>query len=531
MVAYTPIKELLGFLIQDTGYDTYVSSMPGGDQRQANIALLLERAGNFEKTSFYGLFHFIRYLETMQEQEVDFGEANILDESADVVRVMTIHKSKGLEFPICFVCGLAKQFNQMDARASILMDVELGIGVDCIDPVMRTRRKTMRKNVVAQRMKEDTRGEDLRVLYVALTRAKEKLILTAYQGEKLDKKLSDRLYLTMENAQTLPFSVVMGSACYFDMILSALMRHRDMESLLEERGLPYEKHQLPYGEIPLQIRLWQEDNSLEKKVKETGKAAMLEEALSHTAQYADTQLEQKLSDRLNFKYPYAYLEGLTVKTTVSELKKAAFEEEAEPAAELIMTAREPYIPRFISGEEAVQGTQYGTAVHKVMELLSFDASYQNVPSDKVYMGKIWGEMQTWIAEGRVQKEDIACVNTSRIASFFHSNLAKRMISAQQRGELYREQPFVLGLPAHELKEQYPSEETVLIQGVIDVFFYEDGELVIADYKTDRVEQAVELEKRYRTQLDYYQRALEQITGAHVKERIIYSFALAQEIGL
>mgnify|MGYP000240249131 CR=1 FL=1 len=178
MVAYTPIKELLGFLIQDTGYDTYVSSMPGGDQRQANIALLLERAGNFEKTSFYGLFHFIRYLETMQEQEVDFGEANILDESADVVRVMTIHKSKGLEFPICFVCGLAKQFNQMDARASILMDVELGIGVDCIDPVMRTRRKTMRKNVVAQRMKEDTRGEDLRVLYVALTRAKEKLTLT-----------------------------------------------------------------------------------------------------------------------------------------------------------------------------------------------------------------------------------------------------------------------------------------------------------------------------------------------------------------
>ena len=505
--------------------------MPGGDQRQANIALLLERAGNFEKTSFYGLFHFIRYLETMQEQEVDFGEANILDESADVVRVMTIHKSKGLEFPICFVCGLAKQFNQMDARASILMDVELGIGVDCIDPVMRTRRKTMRKNVVAQRMKEDTRGEDLRVLYVALTRAKEKLILTAYQGEKLDKKLSDRLYLTMENAQKLPFSVVMGSSCYFDMILSALMRHRDMAPLLEERGLPYEKHQLPYGEIPLQIRLWQQDNSLEKQVKETGKAAMLEEALAHTAEYADTQLEQKLSDKLNFQYPYVYLEGLTVKTTVSELKKAAYEEEAEPAAELIVTAREPYIPRFISGEEAVQGTQYGTAVHKVMELLSFDASYQNVPSDKVYMGKIWGEMQAWIAEGRVQKEDIACVNTSRIASFFHSNLAKRMISAQQRGELYREQPFVLGLPAHELKEQYPLDETVLIQGVIDVFFYEDGELVIADYKTDRVEQAIELEKRYRTQLDYYQRALEQITGAHVKERIIYSFALAQEIGL
>ena len=531
MVAYTPIKELLGFLIQDTGYDTYVSSMPGGDQRQANMALLLERAGNFEKTSFYGLFHFIRYLETMQEQEVDFGEANILDENADVVRVMTIHKSKGLEFPICFVCGLAKQFNQMDARASILMDVELGIGVDCIDPVMRTRRKTLRKNVVAQRMKQDTRGEDLRVLYVALTRAKEKLILTAYQGEKLDKKLSDRLYLTMEASHKLPYSVIMSSACYFDMILAALMRHTDMEPLLDDRGLPYEKHSLPYGEIPLQIKLWQQEESLEQELKEVGRAALLEDALTHTAEYADEELSKELDSRLNFQYPYAYLEGLTVKTTVSELKRAAYEEEVQEAAELIPTAREPYIPRFVTEEETVLGTQYGTAVHKVMELLSFDHSYETVTAQKVYIGKIWGEMQQWIAEGRVRKEDIACVSAAKAADFFQTELSKRMLAAQGRGDLYKEQPFVLGIPAKELKEQYPSDETVLIQGVIDVFFYEEGEIVVVDYKTDRVEKADELVKRYKTQLDYYQRALEQITGAHVKERLIYSFALTQEIRL
>ena len=174
-VAYTPIKELLQQLISDTGYEAYVGSLPSGDQRRANLALLLEKAGAFQNTSFYGLFHFIRYLETIQEQEVDFGEANILDENADVVRIMTIHKSKGLEFPICFVCGLSKQFNQMDIRQGILMDVELGIGVDYIDPTLRLKRKTMRKNIVAQRMKEDSRGEDLRVLYVAFTRAKRKV--------------------------------------------------------------------------------------------------------------------------------------------------------------------------------------------------------------------------------------------------------------------------------------------------------------------------------------------------------------------
>lgn len=529
MVAYTPIKELLHYLIQDTGYDMYVSSMPGGDQRRANMELLLERAGNFEKTSFYGLFHFIRYLETMQEQEVDFGEANILDENADVVRVMTIHKSKGLEFPICFVCGLGKQFNQMDARASILMDVELGIGVDCIDPMMRTRRRTLRKNIVAQRMKEDTRGEDLRVLYVALTRAKEKLILTAYQGDKLDKKLSDRLYLTMESAQKLPYSVIMGAGCYFDLILAALMRHRAMAELLAERGMTQEQHALPYGDAPIMMKLWEPKEPLGQEVIEAGRAAYLEEALSHTADYADEALAQKFSRRLNFQYPYTYLEGLTVKTTVSELKRAAYMEEAEESAELFPTAREPYIPRFVSGKEAVLGTQYGTAVHKVMELLSFDSAYQSVTAHKVFMGKIWGEMQEWIGCGRVRKDEIACVSTDKIATFFESALARRMLSARQNGGLYREQPFVLGIPAHELKPQYPAKETVLIQGVIDAFFYEDGELVILDYKTDKVDTADELVKRYRTQLDYYQRALEQITGGRVKERYLYSFALAQEI--
>ena len=204
-VAYTPIKDLIWEIINDIGYASYVGAMPGGDQRQANLELLLEKAGAFQKTSFYGLFHFIRYLENIQEQEVDFGEANILDENANVVRIMTIHKSKGLEFPICFVCGLSKQFNLMDVRQSIIMDVELGVGIDYIDPDMRIKRKTLRKNVVAQRMKEDTRGEDLRVLYVALTRAKEKLIMTGYISD-ITKKLSSNLFMTMESAQKLPYS-------------------------------------------------------------------------------------------------------------------------------------------------------------------------------------------------------------------------------------------------------------------------------------------------------------------------------------
>ncbi|MDE6620350.1 MAG: UvrD-helicase domain-containing protein [Lachnospiraceae bacterium] len=574
-VAYTPIKELLQQLIADTSYDAYVGSMPGGDQRIANIALLLEKAGAFQNTSFYGLFHFIRYLETIQEQEVDFGEANILDENADVVRIMTIHKSKGLEFPICFVCGLSKQFNQMDMRQSILMDVELGVGVDYIDPELRLKRKTMRKNVVAQRMKEDTRGEDLRVLYVALTRAKEKLILTGYISD-FDKKLANNVYLTMESSEKLPYSVMMGAVSYMDMILAALIRHPCMRDALEERGFAYAGHQLPYIDIPIGVELYQEADSLAEKlkmqIKEQSRALVLEEELARVSAPAETEMDSgtandkglraKLRGKLHFRYPHSDLEGLTVKTTVSELKKASYEEAFAESDELVAMPREHYIPNFAiqasengtdvpdSGEtdtdfgaaspdsgcltRAQTGIQYGTAVHKIMELLSFSDNLRvETAGDERTRKRLYavlkGEQEQWIAEGNVTGEELACVSMRKMICFFQSRLSQRMIAANARNELFKEQPFVLGISADQLKPSFPPTETVLIQGVIDVFFYEQDEIVLADYKTDKVSCKEELIKRYRTQLDYYQMALEQITGKKVKERYLYSFYLQEEI--
>lgn len=552
-VAYTPIKELLQQLIADTGYEAYVGSMPGGDQRRANIELLLEKAGAFQNTSFYGLFHFIRYLETVQEQEVDFGEANILDENADVVRIMTIHKSKGLEFPICFVCGLSKQFNQMDMRQSILMDAGLGVGVDYIDPSLRLKRKTMRKNVVVQRMKEETRGEDLRVLYVALTRAKEKLILTGFTTD-FDKKLSSMIYLTMESEQKLPYSVIMNANSYMDMILAALIRHRCMKEILEERGFEYTRHSLPYMDISIGLKLYKETDGLQEKLgeqlKKQGRAILLEEELERTSKLADADMAKRLRKRLHYEYPHAYLEGLTVKTTVSELKRASYQEAFQEAAELVVMPKESYIPSFVEREQtnmtdvsdmedgqkvkAKLGAQYGTSVHKIMELLSFSDRLraENMDDEKIrkrIYAVIKNEQEQWVEEGRVTKEELSSVSMSRIISFFGSKLSQRMIAAEKRNELFKEQPFVLGISAAQLKESYPASETVLIQGVIDVFFYEGDEIVLADYKTDKVKNSQELADRYRTQLDYYQLALEQITGKKVKERCLYSFHLQEEI--
>lgn len=556
-VAYTPIKELLQQLIADTSYDAYVGSMPGGDQRIANIELLLEKAGAFQNTSFYGLFHFIRYLETIQEQDVDFGEANILDENADVVRIMTIHKSKGLEFPICFVCGLSKQFNQMDMRQSILMDVELGIGVDYIDPELRLKRKTMRKNVVAQRMKEDTRGEDLRVLYVALTRAKEKLILTGFVSD-LDKKLANNVYLTMESSEKLPYSVMMGAVSYIDMVLASLIRHPCMQEILEERGFTYGEHQLPYMDTPIEVTLYREAESLSEKMKmqvqEQGRLIALEEELAAGEAAAGGALKTKLYEKLHFLYPHKDLEGLTVKTTVSELKKASYEEAFAESEEFVVMPKESYIPDFaleIPGDmteedssavsltagrlaRAQSGVQYGTAVHKIMELLSFSEKLQVEDADEERTRKrlyeaLKREREQWIADGSVTREELACVSMKKLLCFFQSHLSQRMIAANQRKELFKEQPFVLGISADRLKLSFPPTETILIQGVIDVFFYEKDEIILADYKTDRVSCKEELIRRYKTQLDYYQMALEQITGKKVKERYLYSFYLQEEI--
>lgn len=562
-VAYTSIKQLIQEILEETGYALYVAAMPAGEQRLANIELLLEKAGAFEKTSFYGLFHFIRYLETIQEQEVDFGEANILDENANVVRIMTIHKSKGLEFPICFVCGLSKQFNEMDIRQGILMDVELGIGVDYIDPINRLKRKTLRKNVISQCMKEDSRGEDLRVLYVALTRAKEKLILTGHVKD-LTKLLQNNSEIINNQEEKVSYSVLMDAKSYMDLVIPALMRHKAMEEIIAECGLESFNHNLPYSDVPFKVVLWYENQQakLVNEVKEVGRAAQLEADLDRSALLMDVTLREKLQEKLNFRYPHTYLEGLTVKTTVSELKKGKYEAEVEAEKQLIdikerdlyspdkeesseeettdtqpdktaVLTKEPYIPRFMSDSNQMLGTQYGTAVHKVCELLSFDkARYGEMNSKDMLLANIQVERKKWIEQGTVTNEDISCVRNDKIVRFLQSGIARRMMEARENDNLYKEQPFVIGIPARRVDEKFPEEETLLIQGVIDAFFIEEDGIVLLDYKTDNLTNANAFINRYKTQLDYYEEALNQLTGdKKVKEKYIYSFKLDEVIKL
>lgn len=507
MAVYTSITRLLRCILEETGFLYEVGALPEGQQRQANVEMLLSKAEDFEQTSYYGLFHFIRYIEQMEKYDIDYGEASVTDENADTVRIMSIHKSKGLEFPICFVAGLSKRFNRMDTNRALLMDVDYGIGVQCVDTKLRLAETTVKKNVLSRKLLLDAQGEELRVLYVAMTRAKEKLILTGVveDAAKKDQEAARWQSKSVSYPENkLAFLLLSEAGCYLDWLLPAIAGNAGIDKrIYTEGGLAKQEiTQAAAGEYN-RLRL------------QAGLGAEI-----------DTELSELLQKRFAFTYPYAYLEGLYTKTTVSELKKTGAKKEPEAAVLYQEEEIIPYVPQFREEKEEISATARGTAYHRVMELLN----YAQLPSDA-------GQQEQWLVEQLAAKEQSgqltaaqkSSVNLHKSCVFLQSRLAQRMSRADKSGLLYREQPFVLGIEASSLKPQFPREETVLIQGIIDVYFEEEGYLVVADYKTDRVAEPMELVDRYRVQLDYYAQALERLTGKPVREKIIYSFALGCEI--
>ena len=534
---YMPIHELLQDIVTGTGYMNYIAAMPGGGQRRANVQMLLEKAAAFEQTSYYGLFHFIRYMEQLEKYDVDYGEANILDENADVVRIMSIHKSKGLEFPVCFVCGLAKKFNLQDTSGKMIADMDMGIGVDYVDVERRMQGKTVRKNIIGEKMRLDSLGEELRVLYVALTRAKEKLIMTGI-ADKLEKKLAVLALDSMgQNMEKLAYGRRAQAGSFLDLLLPALAIHPAFGTLLQEYGgaggWKREKGEggMGWSHAQMEIRVISEEDLLGAEIRDQIAAEGTRRRLECSDPLTDTDIRwmTEVSDIFAMPYKHSNLADLYTKTTVSELKKAGQGEEKmslekDFSFRLYELEEEnviPYIPKFMKEEESLGGAGRGTAFHKVMELLDFGEAAE--PVEK--------QMEEMVRAGKLPPEYAKAVSLPAIHTFLSTSLAKRMANAEKSGKLYREQPFVLGLSADELNGKFPKDELVLIQGVIDVYFEENGELIVADYKTDRVEDGKELVEKYRKQLEYYARALEQLTGKRVKEKIIYSFRLHEEIML
>ena len=556
LVPDTPIHELIEIILCETGYGHYVAAMPAGNRRTANLNMLLEKAAAYEKTSYKGLFHFVRYIDELQKYDVDFGEADMVGENEDVVRIMSIHKSKGLEFPIVIVSGMGKNFNKQDTRSKMVLHPELGIGLDYMDGKLRIKSPTIAKKAIAKQIDLENLGEELRVLYVALTRAKEKLILTGTLKDAPEKleffRQQAALYAHSSDTTAIPYLTRESAAGYLDWILPAVISYGDK----------YPVRIVEAAELVLD----EVENQLEQNENLTERIVEIEAA--------DTQLVGQLKQRFSQRYPYQTDILRKNKYSVSELKHRAMRERFEAEQEETVPAFleepvTPTIPLFIQRQEKItpdqnvsgQGVQVnrgalrGTAVHRVMECYDFtsEKSVQEQMDAMEKEEKITADMRTLV------KERI-------VADFVSSETGKRMALAQRGGALYREKPFVMGFTEEELErygfgagaqmieneaqtenaqqeimsenvsqENHMHEEDLtLIQGIIDVFWIEDDGITVLDYKTDRVDTAQELIDRYATQLKLYADALERVFATRklkVKEILIYSFRLEKLISI
>ncbi len=540
LAVYLSVHELLQTILRETGYLYHVAARPEGSRRRANVDMLLVKAADFEKTSYFGLYHFLRYMEQLEKYEVDYGEAAVQDENADVVRIMSIHKSKGLEFPICFVSGLAQSFGKKESGGTLVADVDAGVGVDYVDPEGRVKSKNLRKNTIAVKLKRDSLAEELRILYVAMTRAEEKLIMTGMVKD-LQKTAAALLPLRRRRQKLLTYDVLMEQDSFMTLLLSALAGNRCLDELYEACGMDTDAGSPEYAEdMGFCVKLTGWDYTVEKKIEETisGMEAKRKLFSDEVKRLTDANLMTKLSDRFAYEYPHQNLKNLYTKTTVSELKMAGMHEKDEASARLFEEKPvAPYLPKFLKGDERVSGSMRGSAFHKVMELIDFTKLTKEVNADaasaEAYLRE---QMEKMLRSGRLSQEYYEAVSVPKLVAFLTGRAALRMAEAARAGKLYKEQPFVMGLPASRLGDAFPSEEMVLIQGIIDVFFEEEDGFVVLDYKTDAVSTPEELVKRYQVQLDYYSEALEQISGyplekgaKPVKERILYSFKLGREI--
>lgn len=523
---YTDIHILIKEIMVETGYYNYVTAMPSGIKRKGNLDMLVEKAKAYESTSFRGLFNFVRYIEQLKKYNVDYGEASESGESDNIVRLMTIHKSKGLEFPVVFLSGCGKQFNSSDTRGSLVIHPDLGIGTDYIDYEERVKTATLYKKAIASRLKEEVLGEELRVLYVALTRAREKLYITGCV-KGMAKTLKGWCESAQENPDRLSYTTLIKAKNYLDFIMPAVLTDKNIKPTVRAFGIE-EELEVRYGdeeansdaEFAIEYYTIQDliKNTVDKEVSDMAIRDVIEEYDNDKSMLYD-----KINDRLNYVYHDIIATKIHSKMSVSEIKKIGQNVDEEESEFMFLGEEELMMPEFLAPKEEIKATTRGTAYHKFLELLDYERC-KNTDMIK--------EMAIEFAtSGKMPQEYVEMINPFDILYFVKSDIGQRMKVAYERGTLVREQQFVMSVPYSEIEKEYNGDEEILVQGIIDAYFVEDGRIVIVDYKTDRAKDAKELIDRYQVQLDFYEKAVNKTNENKVKEKVIYAFALKTGIML
>jgi len=560
------LHSLLSLIYEETDYYNYVRALPLGEKRQANLDQLLEDAKQFEKGSYSGLFHFIRYIEKVKKQEQDQGEATVFSEKDDLLRIMSIHHSKGLQFKVVFLSQLHKTFNKMDSKAKMLMDAELGLAADYLDLETRIKYPSLHKIAIKEKGERESLGEELRVLYVAMTRAEEKLILTGVckNEEDLIKKFPVQERLSLED--------IRGASSYLAWILMAYSK-----SFFESTKT---------GEIALSF-VSKEDLE-ENEGKAMGEAISLEKKLYEFLgkEREKTEAERLMEEHFSYVYPYEKSTHRSPKYSVSLLKMKAMEEHGEQLGEQLgfgieqegkavapewdeekvesageldknIKSTERGVDITESASEQAEGLEQG--VEGNAEIKAEGKSEARQQAKEINDSPLIQKMK---AEGKnigaaigdsyhhtlafydyskdisqlsdyLSPEEYGLLNQEKLKKFLDSPLGKLFAKAYKENTLYREQHFMQEV---EYEKLFPEDggdnvEKVILQGIIDAFIMEEEGIILVDYKTDRVKDGEELRNRYQKQIDLYSEALEQILGKKVKRRVLYSFSLGEEVDL
>ncbi len=483
--------ELIRRLIADTGYGAIVSTMKDSTKRRSNLNSFIDLANKYESTGKKGVAGFVRFIDSITKGGVKLSAVSSESDAEDSVKIMTIHKSKGLEFPVCFVAACEKKYNEMSSREDLLIATESGIGIKNSNG--HAKFDTLPRIAAKLEITKAEHSEELRVLYVALTRAKEKLVILA-SAPDWNKNLS-KIASGVRKSMLISPAAVTGFSSYSKCILSALIRHPDAHALRNAAGVS--SSIALECETPLSVKIIKDDFAEYKAEDEKAVAP------------ADPEIVSEIRSRLEYVYPYASLEGIVAKRIASKL------ESEDIGGEFFATRR----PAFES-KNNLTPAQRGTATHRFMQYADYISAGENVEN----------ELERLVSDGMLTELEASVVDKKAISVFFGSDLAKRILSADK---VYKEYSFTVAIPLSEMHSDIPQNEaeneTVIIEGVADCAFVENGELVIIDFKTDRAKNEEILIEHYKEQLSVYRRCLAEVIGLPVKETLIYSFSLGKSI--
>lgn len=517
------LADLIWEIYRETGFYDFAGGMPGGRQRQANLRALYDRARGYEKTSFRGLFRFLRFIERMEERGDDLGAARALSEQEDVVRIMTIHKSKGLEFPVVIIGAMDKQFNTQELRMKYSLHKDLGFASKYIDPVKRISYPTLFYRAVNERKRKEMLAEEMRVLYVALTRAKEKLVMVGNVASFKKKQESWQHALEVDS-WVLPAHERGKAKSYLDWVGPALIRH--------ETGGALRSDDVTAANIPAAIEKdasrWKISimHAREISADEQETAETDVDLKQHIKDWTlvtvkDTSSSQWVEERLSYEYPFRHAARSRAKQSVTEIKRRQEIQDEYAGDQIIKPFRAPIIqrPHFMQKEKKMTAAEKGTALHTFMQHLPFDKPLN--------LAEIEAFTEELVAREILEEHAAASLDLAAVEIFYKTDLAAFMIAAEK---IEREIPFSLTLPAEEVYSSWTgSTENIFIQGIIDCAIPKEDGWVILDYKTDSIAGDVtdglkeKLWRRYETQLTLYSRALEEIWQAPVKGAYLYFF--------